>query len=162
MIERLLPERVRPVVIPPITRRRYLSFHAALNLRIPEELTGDWHFHMTLYSPADDPPVMARLAGEGMDVDTTPSFGSRGVRNMADVMVSQSLREPDDVPVWVANHYRAIANLAVQALHSARQPYMVTVNEVNQWLDTPGQVNELVHDRLEPLRGQIEGDELER
>lgn len=70
-----MPKRVRPVIIPPTTPRCYLSFHAALNLRLPDELTGDWHFLSAFYSPADGPPVEARLAGDGREIDTNPSLG---------------------------------------------------------------------------------------
>ncbi len=160
IIEELFPEWVQPVLIPPTTPRQYLSFLQALNLRLPDELTGDWHFMMCFYCPADRPPVKIQLAGEGAAVDTIPSLGSRGIRNMADELVNQQILDNNSTPVWVANHARAIADLAMGVVGCSRQPYIVTVNEINQWLDTREQVDELVHVYLEPLRQQKEGADL--
>ena len=150
----------RPLVIPPTTPRRYLSLRAALNLRMPGELTGDWHFLTTFFSPADEPLVKARLVGDGQEVDTTPSLGSRGVRNMAGVLVQQKIMATGTGPVWVASHPRAIADLAELALRSDYRPYTVMVDDINQWLDTKEQVDDLVTHYLRPLRYKKKGYEL--
>ena len=155
-----MPKRVRPVIIPPTTPRCYLSFHTALNLRLPNELTGDWHFLSAFYSPANGPPVEVRLAGEGMEIDTNPSLGSRGIRDMADILVKKKFLTKNSSPVWVANHARAIADWAMLALQSKFQPYAVTVDDVNQWLDTEAQVDDLISNYLIPLRRQKAGNEL--
>lgn len=159
-MERLLVTGGRTLVIPHTTPQRYLSFRAALNLQMPGESTGDWHFLTTFFSPADEPPIEAKLAGEGQEVDTTPSLGSRGVRDMADVLLDRKITTNNAVPVWIANHFRAIADLAELALRSENQPYTVTVYQVNQWLDTKSQVDELVTNYLAPLRKQKKGAEL--
>ena len=157
---RLLAAGDRPLVIPHTTPRCYLSLRVALNLRMPGEETGDWHFLTTFFFPADEPPIKARLTGEGQEVDTTPSLGSRGFRDMAGILVQQEIMATGSGPVWVANHYRAIADLAELALRSDHRPHGVTAQQVNQWLDTKTQVDKLVTNYLVPLRQQKGGREL--
>ena len=156
----ILPDRLQPIAIPPTTPRRYLSFYQALNLRFLTEVTGDWHFMMVFYSPAGSPQVEIPLAGVGMPVDTTPVLGELGVRDMADVLVRQGILANNSHPVWAANHARAIADLAMEVIPAPYQPYTLTVNEVNQWLDTREQVDDLVQNYLIPLRQLKEGVDL--
>ena len=60
-------------------------------------------------------------------------------------------------PVWVAAHPRAIADLAMLDLLEKRAPMIASVRQINAWLDTEVQVNELREGYLAPLRGQLEG-----
>ncbi len=106
---------LQPIAIPPTTPRRYISFHWALNLREPDEDTGDWHFDVMFFCRADQPPQGVNLAGEGMAIDSTVALGERGVRDMAHELASGNVR-PLDGPVYVANHYRAMADLALAEL----------------------------------------------
>lgn len=148
---------MRPIQIPETTPTRYLSFKHALNLRYPDEWTGDWHFLPMFFEYEDSKPRTTIFAGEGGYVDTTPSLGSRGVRDMADIVESQGIR-PNIGPVYVANHYRAITDIVMLDLEDGRMPMMACVSEINAWLDTEEQVNELVNNYLFPLRSQLEGD----
>ena len=157
MLDHLFPEWVQPVVIPPTTKERYLSFYQALNLRRLTEVTGDWHYCHFFYCTADRPPVPVVLAGEGMAVNTNPSLGTLGIRNMADELVEKKIILPTNNPVWTANHFRAIADLALREIGFPYQRWIITVNEVNQWLDTKKQVDELVANYLAPLRQQKKG-----
>jgi len=152
--------KVQLLAIPMTTRHCYISLHETLNLRLPGESTGDWHFLSTFYSPANQPPVEARRAGVGQDVDTTSSLGSLGVRDMSAILVEKGILARRNGPVWVANHVRAIADCALLALRSIHQPYAVTVDDVNQWLDTRSQIDDLVTNYLMPLRQQKKGREL--
>ena len=157
---RLLASGGRPLVIPHTTPKCYLSLKVALNLRLPGEVTGDWHFLTTFFSPADESQIKASLVGEGLEVDTTPSLGCRGVRDMADVLLGRKISTGNAEPVWIANHFRAIADLAELALRSEYQPYTVTAHQINQWFDTKDQVENLVTNYLVPLRSQKKGSEL--
>ncbi len=60
-------------------------------------------------------------------------------------------------PVYVANHYRAIADLALIELLQGRTPRIAAVCVINQWLDTKDQVATLVQDYLGPLGAQLHG-----
>ncbi len=152
-IERYL----QPIQIPPTTPRRYVSFNRALNLREPGEDTGDWHFKVMFFCSADEPPKVANLAGEGTEIDTTPTLGELGVRDMSDELARKNVKAMSG-PIYVANHYRAIADLALAELMEGRVPMTVTARAVNQWFDTEDQIATLVRDYLVPLGDQLVGE----
>ena len=77
-----LGEYHRAVRIPVTTPTRYVSYSAALNLRLPGEETGDWHGDVPFVTAKDNPRTLT-LAGPGGWSDTTPSLGSKGLRDMA-------------------------------------------------------------------------------
>ncbi|MDE0123640.1 MAG: hypothetical protein OXN97_03585 [Bryobacterales bacterium] len=150
------------VRIPVTTPSRYLSYLAALNLRLPGEDTGDWHGDIPFVASVDYPRTL-RPAGPGGWSDTTPSLGSKGVRDMAHLLEGKYI-PPGCGPVWVANHYRAIADYVLvdtQGCWCAKYPRHVPVRNINQWLDTPEQVEHLVEEYLKPLRNQLSTEERE-
>lgn len=90
------------------------------------------------------------MAGPGELVDTTPALGDRGVRDMAEVLAAKRVRAGEG-PVYVADHYRAIADIAMVELAKGRVPTVVTGDVINSWLDTEDQVERL-KGYLRPLR----------
>ncbi len=78
---------VKPGGIPTTdTPARYISFHAALNLRAPGEVTGGWHAHTALHVPARSPDRPLPCAGDGERVNTNPALGTHGVRDMGTIL----------------------------------------------------------------------------
>jgi hypothetical protein len=144
------------IEIPPTSPQCYLSFKHALNLRFPQEDTGEWHF-LTAFFDDQTQNRSAPLAGEGKSVNTTPSLGNLGIREMSQVLKAQQIVS-DNVPVYVANHYRAIADLAMSQLLKSQMPTIATTRSINQWLDTEEQVNQLVNHYLMLLRSQLDED----
>lgn len=126
---------LQPIHISPTTPRRYVSFNRALNLRKSDEDTGDWHFKIMFFCVAHEQPKEAKLTGGRTKVDTTPSLGERGVRDMSSELARAKVTESSG-PIYVANHYRAIADLALAELMKGRVPMTVTVGCINQWFDT--------------------------
>ncbi len=155
----MISPQLQPIEIPSTTPQRYISFNCALNLRAPGEDTGDWHFLVSFFCAADEPRRSASLAGHGMEIDTTPSLGDLGVRDMAEILECQNVRA-NSGPVFVANHYRAIADIAFAEVQGKHFPRRVTNRGVNQWLDTPEQVGTLVSEYLDCLPSQLSGTEL--
>jgi hypothetical protein len=153
---------LRPVPIPETSPERYISFKQALNLCYPDEDTGDWHFESTFFDRADRPPqqLLIPLAGMGESVDTTPALGQRGIQDMSTIMVQQQLLVPKNQPVYVANHYRAIADLVMLELQEVRVPSYATNREINSWLDTAEQIEHLKQNYLELLATQLSGQAL--
>ena len=140
----------RPVTVPQTSPTQYISFECALNLRCPDEDTGDWHFDTAWFDYPGGPHRTAPIAGPGGLVDTTPALGDRGVRDMADVLAAKRVRAGPG-PVYVADHYRAIADIAMVELAKGRVPTVVTGDVINSWLDTEDQVERL-KSYLRPLR----------
>ena len=146
----------QPIEIPATTPLRYISFNRALNLREPGEETGDWHFFPMFFCDIDGPRKIANLAGKGTDIDSTPSLGSYGVRDMACELAYREIL-PESGPIYVANHYRAMTDIALEEFLNGRMPTTITVRCINQWLDTEEQVETLIRDYLAPLGKQLKG-----
>jgi hypothetical protein len=153
---------LRPLAIPETNLGHYISFKHALNLRYPDEDTGDWHFQSAFFYEVDRHPSKCSipLAGLGETVDTVISLGTRGIRDMANVMAQVQIPTKPNQPVYVANHYRAIADLAMLELQQARIPSCATNKSINDWLDTPEQIEHLKQHYLEPLSNQLSGEAL--
>ena len=148
-----------PVIVPPTAPDRYISFFHALNLRVPGEDTGDWHGDAVLFVPAGL-EVHAPLAGRGQRVDSCPSLGTSGVRDMAETLVRERMLDRVDGPVYVANHPRAIADLVLYELDRGYVPGVVNSRSINQYLDTESQVDDLAERYLAPLSRQLSGESL--
>lgn len=145
-----------PVRVPVTSPTRYVSYQAALNLRLPGEHTGDWHKEASFFAMEGNPHTLI-LAGPGGWGDSTPSLGSKGVRDMAHILAGWVI-PPDCGPVWVANHYRAIADYVVLDTvdgRCLRSPRYCPVFSINQWLDTEEQIEHLVEEYLKPLGEQF-------
>ncbi|NJM77987.1 MAG: hypothetical protein HC852_22190 [Acaryochloridaceae cyanobacterium RU_4_10] len=151
-----------PVIIPETNPGHYISFKHALNLRFADEDTGDWHFQSAFFNRADYPSRNRSipLAGEGETVNTVPSLGTRGVRDMAEVLIQEQIPILPNQSVYVANHYRAIADLAMMDLQEGKMPICVTNQAINSWLDTPEQIEHLKQYYLEPIANQLSGQAL--
>ncbi|NRA88160.1 MAG: hypothetical protein HRU28_12385 [Rhizobiales bacterium] len=147
---------MRPVHIPKTSPERYISFLHALNLRYPDEDTGDWHFMPSFFIKDGEADRSVVIAGKGCKVDTTPSLKDLGVREMSDILIDQGVIKVK-TPVYVANHYRAIADLVMADLLSGRRPTVAGVSDINDWLDTEEQVTTLKNEYLNLLGSQLSG-----
>ncbi len=117
-------------------------------------MTGDWRFEVSFFGyPARS---YARLAGRNGLVDTTLTLGSGGVRDMGHQIANRSIK-PYDGPVWVANHYRAIADMAMSMLQGRCSAEVLPACQINDWMWTQEDIDVLVEDYLKPLRGQTRG-----
>ena len=121
---------LQPIEIPATTPLRYISFNRALNLREPDKETGDWHFLPMFFCDIDGPRKIVDLAGKGTIIDSTPSLGSYGARDMARELAYRE-KLPENGPVHVANHYRAKTYLALQPFLDGRMPMTVSVHCIN-------------------------------
>lgn len=153
---------LRPVLIPKTAPERYISFKHALNLRFPDEDTGDWHFQPYFFEQTNGFPNQKTisLAGKGQKVDTTPSLGQRGIRDMSKILLKEGFPLPPGIPVYVANHYRAITDLVMLDIQKSRVPSIADNQAINSWLDTVEQVDHLKRDYLERLAIQLSGESL--
>lgn len=149
------PDRNYPLQIPDTSPTNYISFKCALNLHLPGELTtGDWHFEPTFFGFPE--PTYAPLAGRHGLVNTVPALRSLGVRDMGRQIASGGIK-PFDGPVWVANHYRAIADIAMDNLLGPWPLEVLPACQIDGWLDSEEDFEILVGDYLMPLRGLLRG-----
>ncbi len=58
-------ENMVPVRIPWTKPTSYLSFLAALNLRMPDEHAENWHHSVPFFTPADHPQIIKFPVREG-------------------------------------------------------------------------------------------------
>ena len=151
------------ILIPPTSPTSYISFRRALNLSVPGEHTGDRHFEEYFFGFVE--PTVAPLCGLGGIVDSTPSLGSIGVRDMGRIIADEGI-QPYNGPVYVANHYRALADIAldslldwpIEALRDIQPKSILSAWEVNDMLNSEdAEIEHLVEEYLKPLRGQLEG-----
>lgn len=149
-------ELTTPVSIPETSRVRYISFMHALNIALPDEDTGDWHFRAYFFDPADQSRAVL-TAGEGERVNSNPGLGGKGIRDMAGVLRSHGI-DTDSGPVFVANHFRAVADIALSSLLDGRAPRLAN-SEINAWFNTPEEIAALLDDYLAPIRAQVQPDQ---
>lgn len=152
-----------PILIPPTSPTSYVSFRRALNLCLPDESTGGLHFQDYYFGYVE--PTVTPLAGPGGRVDSTPSLGSKGVRDMGRIIADNKIR-PYNGPVYVANHYRALADIAlssltnrpVQELREIEPQCVLSAWEVNDMLNSDDdEIRHLLDEYLKPLRSQLQG-----
>lgn len=157
------PVEGHPILIPPTSPTSYISFRRALNLSVPGEHTGDRHFQEYFFGFVE--PTVAPLSGPGGIVDSTPSLGSKGVRDMGKIIADEGI-QPHNGPVYVANHYRALADIALDALldrpleelREIQPKSILSAWEVNDMLNgVDAEIEHLIEEYLKPLRGQLEG-----
>lgn len=157
------PVEGHPILIPPTSPTSYISFRRALNLSAPGEHTGGLHFQEYFFGFVE--PTVAPLTGPGGIVDSTPSLGSKGVRDMGQVIADAGI-QPYNGPVYVANHYRALADIAldslldtpVEELREMEPKSILSAWEVNDMFNNDeAEIEHLVGEYLKPLRRQLEG-----
>lgn len=152
-----------PILIPPTSPTSYISFRRALNLSLPGEHTGDRRFHDYFFGYVE--PTVSPLAGVGGIVDSTPSLGSKGVRDMSRIIADRKIQSCNG-PVYVANHYRALADIALGALlirpleelRDIEPSEILSAWEVNDMLNGEDtEIDHLIEEYLKPLRRQLQG-----
>ena len=146
------PDRRYPILIPDTSPTSYISFERALCLRLPDEDTGGGSFEPRFFGYPE--PTYAPLAGRDGLVNTVPVLGSRGVRDMGRLIANYGVK-PYDGPVWVANHYRAIADIAMHELLGPCPEEVLPACQIDDWLWSEEDYEILVADYLKPLRGLV-------
>lgn len=141
-------------IIPATTPTRYLTGACALNIPAPERTSGDWHFQNVFFVS----PRPAQIAGDGPDtlVDTNRLFGGYGIHECSTVLRDCGVILPDCIPVYAANHYRAILDLLISSVRDGKPVDYLAQPE--DWLDTPENVRQLVSmvERVEPSLPEAE------
>lgn len=101
---------------PHTTRRRFLTAKTALNIP-SKEGTGDWHFFETFLGSSKTLPKDYFIAGENIE-DTNHIFGNQGIFECSKLLKEAGVEV--SIPVFAADHYRAMADLIYQRLHDEK------------------------------------------
>lgn len=146
------PDRRYPILIPETTRHSCISFWLALNLRLDDDdelLSGDSHFDHCFFGHTE--PTYEPLAGRNGLTSTELALGTKGVRDMGQVIADHGV-QPYDGSAWVANHYRAIADIATHELTGPAYEDVLPACQIADWLWSERDCEILVEDYLKPLR----------
>ena len=127
----------KPSLMPETSPTRYLTGMVALNIPAPEKTGGDWHFWGTFGSPRF-PDNLAR-AGEGLEWNTHALFGDYGIHECSEELRRRGVIVPDGMPVYSANHYRAILDMLYHSVSKGQVPRYLAIDD---WLDTEEQKQE--------------------
>ena len=119
------------VVFPKTSPGRYVTGMVALNIPAPEKTGGDWHFWGIFDSPRF--PDNLPLAGEGLEWNTNALFGDYGIHECSEELRRRGVIIPDGMPVYSANHYRAILDMLYHSVSSGNIPQYLIIGD---WLDT--------------------------
>ena len=157
------PKWEYPIIFPATSPTAYVSLRRALNLSLPDEWTGDRHFHDYFFGFPKG--TVAPLAGPSGVVDTTPTLGSKGVRDLGEIIAEHKIQRYSG-PIYVANHYRAIADMVVldllteslEDLNQSPREHILSPWTINDFLNnSDDELERLIEGYLKPLRGQLEG-----
>ncbi|WP_339101282.1 hypothetical protein WKQ99_10135 [Pseudomonas atacamensis] len=108
-----------------VTREHYITGKAAINFPFPGVTTGGWHF-MSYWSQ-DSGVCKVSLAGIHIP-DTTGFFGDAGIVDASQVLADRGWSSERDI--WMADHFRAAADMVVRWALSESQHCSV---EIADW-----------------------------
>ncbi len=119
------------IVFPETSPTRYLTGMVALNIPDPENTGGDWHFWGIFDSPRF--PDNLAMAGEGLEWNTNALFGDYGIHECSEELRRRGVIIPEGMPVYSANHYRAILDMLYHSIAKGQVPRYLAISD---WLDT--------------------------
>lgn len=108
-----------------VTREHYITGKAAINFPYPGVTTGGWH--VTSYWDRDSGVCKVSLAGIHLP-DTTSFFGDDGIVDTTQVLADRGWHA-DGKTVWMADHFRAAADMIVRWALSDSQHCSVNISD---------------------------------
>lgn len=108
-----------------VTREHYITGKAAINFPYPGVSTGGWHF--TSYWDRDSGVCKVSLAGIHFP-DTTALFVDAGILDATQLLAERGWHA-EGKAVWMADHFRAAADLVVRWALSDSQHCSVEIDE---------------------------------
>lgn len=130
-----------------VSRTHYITGKAAINFPHAGSTTGGWHF--LSYFDRDSGVAKVSLAGFHYP-DTTDFFGDAGVIDVTDELAMRSWSE-DGKRLFMADHYRAAADMIVRWALSESKHCNVVINE---WFPSPSEKQRLL-DILEAAKPKL-------
>lgn len=113
-----------------VSRQHYITGKAAINFPLPGCSTGGWHF----LSYFDREAGVAKVSLAGIHYpDTDAFFGDTGITDMTEELRKRGW-PVEDRGLFMADHYRAAADMIVKWALSDSTPCNV---EVAEWFPSP-------------------------
>jgi hypothetical protein len=123
-------------MLPKTSLDHYITGITALNIPMPDEGYGDWHFHEAFYGRGNILPKIF-MAGTGEECDTNAIFGDNGVYSCEEQLKEIGISITEE-KVYAAGHYRAVLDMLYGCLKRGNYPYHI---DLSAWFDTPEQIN---------------------
>lgn len=120
-----------------VSREHYITGKAAINFPLPGVTTGGWHFMS--YWDRDSGVCKVSLAGVHFP-DTTAFFGEVGILDATHPLVERGW-PVDGRTVWMADHFRAAADMIVRWAMSDSRHCNV---EITEWFPADGDRKQLL------------------
>lgn len=108
-----------------VTREHYITGKAAINFPFPGVATGGWHFMS--YWDRESGTCKVSLAGIHFP-DTKSFFGNAGIVDVTQVLAERGWHA-EVKAVWIADHYRAAADMVVRWALGDSQRCSVEISE---------------------------------
>lgn len=108
-----------------VTREHYITGKAAINFPFPGVTTGGWHF-MSYWSQ-DSGVCKVSLAGIHFP-DTTAFFSDAGILDATQLLADRGW-QADGKTVWMADHFRAAADMVIRWALSDSEHCNVEIDE---------------------------------
>ncbi|AYN11800.1 hypothetical protein [Pseudomonas putida] len=108
-----------------VTRENYITGKAAINFPLPGLTTGGWYF--LSYWDREAGVCKVSLAGIHLP-DTSAFFGDAGVLDVTEVLAERGWSSGREI--WMADHFRAAADMVVKWALSESQHCSV---EIDDW-----------------------------
>ena len=130
-----------------VSREHYITGKAAINFPHPRSTTGGWHF----LSYFDREAGVAKVSLAGIHYpDTTDFFGDTGVTDVTDQLFHRGW-SADGRKLFMADHYRAVADMIARWALSESKHCSVVINE---WFPSPSEKQRLL-DILEAAKPKL-------
>lgn len=123
------------VPIPKTSLEHYITGITALNIPLPAEGNGDWHFHEAFYGRGNRASKIF-VAGEGEEWNTNPIFGNFGIYACEKILVELGLPVPNEEHIYAAGHYRAVLDMLYSCIRNGNYPFHI---DLDQWFETSEQ-----------------------
>lgn len=140
--------------LPKTSKRHYITGMTALNIPLPEEGYGDWHFIEAFYGRGSRSPKMF-LAGEGEEWSTQSIFGEFGIYECSEKLKKMGIVVPSGQKVYVAGHYRAVLDMLYRSVKRGRYPHHL---DIEHWFDNEEQKKALAG-KVKEMKGHLTPNE---
>jgi hypothetical protein len=144
-------------MLPKTSQHHYITGTTALNVPLPEEGYGDWHFNEAFYGRGSHSPKIF-MAGKGEKWNSDVIFGDWGIYECSEKLRGLGLPVPLNEKVFVASHYRAVLDMLFRCIKQGNYPHHL---DLDQWFDTEEQ-KAILKSHVQKMKAYLSIDEWNR